>query len=92
MDLLTMFRSSIGDLSTSTDMDSYYQNFLDMAKNELITDDISDTIIETETGKLTTVLYAQLLMNDKDIATNPSLLLLRNKLSTMTKGERVEEE
>ena len=87
-----MFRSSIGDLSTSTDMDSYYQNFLDMAKNELITDDISDTIIETETGKLTTVLYAQLLMNDKDIATNPSLLLLRNKLSTMTKGERVEEE
>lgn len=89
MDLLTMFKISIGVLDTDTSLDWYYTNLLNMATADLASDDISVTVLDTEIGKVTVVLYAELLMNQKDIATNPTLILLKNKLSAMTKGERV---
>lgn len=87
-ELLAMFKKSIGDLSVSIDMDAYYNNFLTMAKAQLEAEDISSTILETEIGHFAIVLSAQLLMNDKSIADNPTLFLLRNLLAAKTKAER----
>lgn len=88
MELLAMLKKSIGDLSDSTELDEYYNNILAMATADLSTDDISDTVLASDMGQVTTVLYAQLLINNQDIATNSTLTLLKNKLSAMTKGER----
>lgn len=86
--LLAMFKNSIGDLSGGTELDNYYKNFILMAKTQLTAEDISDTQIDTELGQFATVLSAQLLMNNKDIADNPTLTMLRNLLAARTKGER----
>lgn len=89
--LLSQYKTSIGDLNNGdTEQDNYYKNFLLMAKSDLITDDISEDNLDSELGKALTILYAKALMNDSDIATNPTISLLRNKLSLMTKGDRVD--
>lgn len=88
MELLNMLKNTIGDLSTSNDLDGYYQAMLDQAIADLATDDISTTILATEIGKVATVLYSKLLINNEDISTNSTLNNLRNKLSSMTKAER----
>lgn len=85
--LLDKFKKSIGDFGSSTPND-YYKTFLDMAIYDLESDDISETILHDNLGISTIVLYAEALMNKTDIATNPTISLLRNKLSIMTKGER----
>lgn len=87
-DLLVMLKRSVGDLNESTELDDYYINYLEQARADLISDDISDTVIDSDMGKLTIVAYAKLLINDQDIATNQTIALLRNKLADMTKGER----
>ena len=90
-ELLSQYKTSIGDLNSGdTDQDNYYKNFLLMAKSDLITDDISSDNLDSELGKALTILYAKALMNDTDIATNPTISLLRNKLSLMTKGDRAD--
>lgn len=86
--LLNLFKMSIGDFNGS-DLDNYYKTFLMMAKSDLITDDISSFALDTNLGRSLVVLYAEALMNKTDIATNPTISLLRNKLSLMTKGDRV---
>lgn len=70
-------------------MDAYYQQFLDLARADLLSDDISDTVLNEDIGVSCVILYAEALMNKADIATNPTISLLRNKLANMTKGERV---
>ena len=91
-ELLKQYKTSIGDLNSGdTEQDNYYKNFLLMAMSDLITDDIDDKVLNSELGKALTILYAKSLMNDTDIATNPTISLLRNKLSLMTKGDRVDD-
>lgn len=91
-ELLKQYKTSIGDLNGGdVEQDNYYKNFLLMAKSDLITDDISTDNLDSELGKALTILYAKALMNDTDIATNPTISLLRNKLSLMTKGDRVDD-
>lgn len=88
-DLLTEFKTSIGDFG-SANPDSYYLSFLNAARADLSTDDIDETVLNGDLGRVTTVLYAEALMNKTDIATNPTIALLRNKLAIMTKGGRVD--
>ena len=91
-ELLKQYKTSIGDLNSGdTEQDNYYKNFLLMAMSDLITDDIDDKVLNSELGNALTILYAKALMNDTDIATNPTISLLRNKLSLMTKGDRVDD-
>lgn len=87
-DLIAMLKLSVGDLSKSTDLDEYYLDKINRAKYDLLSDDISDTVIDSEIGKITIVAYAAAVINNQDIATNQTITLLRNKLADMTKGER----
>ena len=88
-ELLNQFRVSIGDFTPDEQMDKYYKNFLTMAMSDLITDDIDKKVLSSsELGRATTCLYAEALMNKTDIATNPSISLLRNKLSLISKGDK----
>lgn len=90
-ELLSQYKTSIGDLNSGdTEQDNYYRNLLLMAKSDLITDDIDEANLDSELGKALTILYAKALMNETDIATNPTISLLRNKLSLMTKGDRAD--
>lgn len=86
--LLETYKKSIGDFN-GNDLDNYYKTFLIMAKSDLLSDDISDIVLDSDLGETTTILYAEALMNKTDIATNPTISLLRNKLSLITKGDRV---
>ena len=87
--LLSKFKKSIGGFTSDATMDAYYQQFLDLARADLLSDDISDTVLNGDIGVSCVILYAEALMNKADIATNPTISLLRNKLANMTKGERV---
>lgn len=87
-ELLDMYKKSIGDFNKNAIMDNYYTNFLNMAIADLENDDISEMQLLTMLGQSTICLYAEALMNKTDIATNPTIALLRNKLSDMTKGDR----
>lgn len=89
-DLLEMYKKSIGDFNADTIMDNYYTNFLNIAIADLESDDISEDQLSTILGQSTICIYAEALMNKTDIATNPTITLLRNKLSDMTKGDRVD--
>lgn len=88
MELLAMFKLTIGDFTPDDSLDAYYNNFLTMAKNQMLSNDISEDVINSELGQETVVLWAEALMNKKDIADEPTLVLLRNTLSAQTKGER----
>ena len=88
-ELMDMFKKSIGDFNDCELQNEYYRTFLVTAKSDLITDDISPTILDTPLGNALVVLYAEALMDKTDIANNPTISLLRNKLSLMTKGDRV---
>jgi len=87
-ELLAMFKKTIGDLSTSTELDDYYKNFITIAKASLLAEDISEDVLDTEVGMAAIVLYAEKLMDKEGIADNPTLNLLKNLLSAQTKGER----
>lgn len=87
--LLKQFKLSIGDFS-GNELDSYYSQHLLMAMADLLSDDISKPQLDSELGRALTILYAEALMNKTDIATNPTISLLRNKLSLMTKGDRAD--
>lgn len=89
-ELLKQFKRSIGDYNDDVLMEDYYNNYLLMAKSDLITDDISIEVLDSELGRALTILYAEALMNKTDIATNPTISLLRNKLSLITKGDRAD--
>lgn len=86
-ELLAAFKLTIGDLTPGTENDAYYQNFINQAKAQILSNDIDETILtETELGRSTIVLWAEALMNKRDIANDPTLLLLRNTLAAQTKG------
>lgn len=86
--LLGQFKKTIGDFDDGTSLDDYYTNFLNMAIADLSTDDISDEVLNGELGRACIILFAEALMNKQDIATIPTITTLRNKLATMTKGNR----
>ena len=88
-ELLAMFKKTIGDLSTSTELDDYYNNFITIAKASLLAEDISEDVLDTEVGMAAIVLYAEKLMDKEGIADNPTLNLLNNLLSAQTKGGRI---
>jgi hypothetical protein len=88
-ELLAMFKKTIGDLSTSTELDDYYNNFITIAKASLLAEDISEDVLDTEVGMAAIVLYAEKLMDKEGIADNPTLNLLKCLLSAQTKGERI---
>lgn len=87
--ILKDLKESIGDLSTDNSMDAYYKQQINIAYNDLINEDISETVLNSRIGYTAIVIYSQLLLNGKDVATNPTLIFLRNKLSSLTKGERL---
>ena len=72
--------------------DEYYLQFLEMAKADLLSDDISEKQLDSELGQSLIVLYAEQRMNGVDIASDLTISLLRNKLSLMTKGDRFMED
>jgi len=88
--LLARYKMSIGDLNPMSVLDCYYKGFLISAKADLLSDDISEQALESELGETCVILYAEALMNKTDIATNPTISLLRNKLSLITKGDRID--
>lgn len=88
-ELLAMFKKTIGDLSTSTELDDYYNNFITIAKASLLAEDISEDVLDTEVGMAAIVLYAEKLMDKEGIADSPTLNLLKNLLSAQTKGGRI---
>lgn len=88
-ELLAMFKKTIGDLSTSTELDDYYNNFITIAKASLLAEDISEDVLDTEVGMAVIVLYAEKLMGKEGIADSPTLNLLKNLLSAQTKGGRI---
>lgn len=88
-ELLAMFKKTIGDLSTSTELDDYYNNFITIAKASLLAEDISEDVLDTEVGMAAIVLYAEKLMDKEGIADSPTLNLLKGLLSAQTKGERI---
>lgn len=88
MELLDMFKRSIGVLDNNTLLDDYYLEFVNMAKSDLGTDDISQDILDSDLGKYAIVYYAKCLLEKQDIASNSTIILLRNKLADMTKGKR----
>ena len=51
-ELLAMFKKSIGDLSQDTSLDSYYENFLTMAKAQLQAEDIRRVFLILNWGNL----------------------------------------
>lgn len=87
-ELLEKYKKSIGDLNSDFTQDDYYKNFLEQAISDLITDDISEEQLNSELGQYCTILYAKALMNETDIATNPTISLQRNKLSLLSKGDK----
>ena len=88
-EILTAFKLTIGDLTPSTQNAPYYQNFINQAKAQLLSEDIDEQILtETELGRSAIVLQAVALMEKRDVANDPTLLLLRNQLSAQTKGHR----
>lgn len=90
-DLLKLYKQSIGDLNANGNpLDNYYKGFLIAALSDLSSDDISKANIDSELGKFTTCLIAEALMNKTDIANNSTITLLKNKLSILTKGDRVD--
>ena len=86
--ILPKFKLSVGDLTPGEEMDEYYLNLLTMAKEQILSNDISETVLDSELGASAIILYAKALMNEKDVATDPTLILLINTLSAKTKGER----
>lgn len=86
---LKQFKLTIGDFN-GCELDSYYNNFLDMAVAALSRDDISEDVLNGELGQALICLYAEALKNKTDIATNTTITLLRDKLSTMTKGDKLD--
>jgi hypothetical protein len=90
-DLLKLYKQSIGDLNANGNpLDDYYKGFLIAALSDLGSDDISEVQLNSQLGKFTTCLIAEALMNKTDIANNSTITLLKNKLSILTKGDRVE--
>ncbi len=88
-DVMNMFKLTIGDLTKGTAQDAYYQNFIDGAKAYLLSEDIDESVLlSSDLGAVAIVAHAEALMQKRDIANDPTLLLLRNQLSARTKGNR----
>lgn len=89
--LLNKYKLSIGDFNNNNNpLDDYYRGFIFRAYADLESDDISEENLNTDLGHSLICLYAEALMNKTDIANNPTITLLRNKLSISTKGDRTE--
>lgn len=91
IDLLKTFRLSVGDLTPGSEMDAYYMSFLQSARVQLLADDVSESVLNSELGGVAVVALAEALMNKKDIAADQTIRLLKNTLSAKTKAERCAE-
>ena len=89
-DLLKKYKQSIGDFVVENNpLDEYYLLWLKSATADLSEDDISELRLDSELGQYLVCLYAEALMNKSDVANNPTINLLKNKLSILTKGDSV---
>jgi len=104
---LDILKLSLGIMSQSATIDNYYNNYLSMAKNDILTYDISekiynvsDTGVKTENVEYTElfkecqVLYAKALVEDRSPEDDNSVKTLTAKLSDLTRGnyyENIEE-
>lgn len=89
MDLLKKFKLNRKELNvTNSKLDEYYQYLLDSAKAELKAEDITDGVLKTEYGQSCIIYCANLMIEGLDRATNPTMILMKNTLSSMTKGEK----
>ena len=90
-DLLKLYKQSIGDLNANGNpLDDYYKGWLIKSYAVVSADDISENRLDSELGKALICLIAEALMNKTDIANNSTITLLKNKLSILTKGDRVD--
>ncbi len=87
-ELLKKLKNSLGDFTTEDATEQYYGAALDQAYFDLTTDDIDEAVIVTDMGKTAMVLYARLVIEEKDPNEVTSMVMFRNKLSAMTKGAR----
>ena len=89
MDLLKKFKLNRKELNvTNKKLDEYYQSLLDSAKAELKAEDITEGVLKTEYGQNCIIHCANLMIEGIDRATNPTMTLMKNTLSSMTKGEQ----
>lgn len=89
MDLLKKFKLNRKELSVNNKpIEEYYQSLLNSAKVELKAEDISEEVLKTEYGQNCIIHCANLMIDGIDRATNPTMILMKNTLSSMTKGER----
>lgn len=86
--LLESLKKSLGVLIDDNSSDAFYEKKLEIAQYDLESEDVSKTVLDTDIGRATQILYAQALIEKKDIATHSTIIFLKNKLSAMTKGER----
>lgn len=86
--LLDKLKNNRGVMLSDTSMDAFYQEKLDSAIAEFKADDISDSVLSSDYGQVCIVYLACLIIDKMDRASNPTLLLMKNTLSNITKGER----
>ena len=91
-ELLAMLKEALFIVDMDeTSVDRIYTKALKTAKEDLLSEDISEDRLNSSYGKEVQVFYASLIIDKQDIATNPTLNLMKNKLSIMTKGDRYED-
>lgn len=91
-EMLKKLKLSIGIIrSKDTSLDEFYKQKIEEAEADYLSEDIDEKVLISEFGQNAVVFYAKLLIENADITTNPTIIFLKNKLSILTKGERVEQ-
>lgn len=90
MDLLQTLKLNRKAILTDYSLDTYYKDAIDSAKAELSVENISDSVLNSEYGQRVIIYCSELILDKKDRATDPTLILMKNTLSNMTDGERCE--
>ena len=91
MDLLQKLKFSRGIIKADDSLDDYYKEAIMSAIAELSSDNVSESVLNSLYGRRAIIYCAGLIMDKKDRATDPTLILMKNTLSNMTDGERCED-
>ena len=86
--VLERLKYRYGDLNKNSELDgTFYDEAIFEAVADMKTEDICKEALESDYGQTAITFAASLIINQMDLATNPTLNLMKNKLSAMTKGE-----